>query len=140
MKKILLVDDDRTLLLSLSEWINSSNDDLIVLTAWDGRQAITIIESVPIDLLATDLKMPVMDGFELLKYMAENRPGVPAIVMTAAADGETRERLRKLGVTEWIVKPFEIGDFVERIRSKISRATNKGGESSNAVIGVSNRE
>ena len=83
MKNVLIVDDEKSLLLSLKAGFEAYKDRVKVLTAENGKAAIGILESSRLDLIVTDLKMPVMDGLELLAYMSKNFSSIPFIVMTA---------------------------------------------------------
>lgn len=124
MKKILLVDDEKTYVMSLSEGLRHINGSFNVLTAEDGEQAIKILKSANVDLLLTDLKMPVMDGFELLTYVLKTDPHMPVIVMTAFTNPDVLERLRKMGFSNYIEKPLEFDELVYRIRNLLNEGGN----------------
>ncbi|MBU4033185.1 MAG: response regulator, partial [Proteobacteria bacterium] len=66
MKKVLVVDDDHGFLLSLQDMCRERVDTFQIVTAGNGKEALTVLSSQPIDLVVTDLKMPEMDGFELV--------------------------------------------------------------------------
>ena len=123
MKQILLVDDEPGFLASLVEGL-SEVPGYSLRTAPDGKAAAEILDSTPVDLVLTDLKMPGMGGFELVAYMARNHTRVPILVMTAFATPETEENLRVMGVSGLVEKPI---DF-EALQSRIARALS-GGES-----------
>ncbi|HDH98197.1 MAG TPA: response regulator, partial [Deltaproteobacteria bacterium] len=69
MKNVLIVDDEKVFLLSLSDGLKSYSDEFNVLIAFNGKEAVKILNSSKIDLVVTDLKMPEMDGFQLLAYL-----------------------------------------------------------------------
>jgi len=115
MKNVLLVDDNKLILLALSEWLRLNYGSFEILTAENGKEAVTILETTPIDVLVTDLTMPVMDGFELLKYIRTNRPNTPVIVMTGSSDSDVEEKLHELGFDTCMRKPFEFKKIGERI-------------------------
>jgi len=83
MKQVLIVDDEKNLLASLREGFSDHAGEFALVTAENGAKATVILKSMPIDLVITDLRMPVMDGFELLAYMSKYHPELPTIVMTA---------------------------------------------------------
>ena len=120
MKNILLIDDDLGLLKTLEEELRSCNEDWNILTAENGKQGAGVIASHPVDLVVTDLRMPVMDGYELLAYLREKRPTMPIIVMTSDESREAGQRLRSLGVEQCISKPCHISEIVRAISSRIS--------------------
>ena len=92
MKNVLIVDDEKSFLLSLVEGLLSFAGDFNTLTAENGKKAVEVLKSANIDLVVTDLKMPEMDGFELLAYMSRNYPDIPVIVMTAYCTPEIKEQ------------------------------------------------
>lgn len=122
-KTILLVDDEKTFLMSLSEGLGMLNKNLNVLTAENGEEAMKILDSSKIDLLITDLKMPKKDGFDLLEHVLKYTPGLPAIVMTAHYD---ESMFRGLNVIGWqcMEKPLdfdELANQVSRLLDKVDR-------------------
>ena len=116
MKNILLVDDENSFLLSLSEGLGHACGNIGILTACDGSEAIEILRSSRVDLLVTDLNMPVVDGFELLEYILKQHPRLPVIVMTAYTNLNVIERLNSLGFVHYMEKPLEFDDLLTNIR------------------------
>ena len=78
-----------------------------VLTAGSGVKALETIRDAEIDLVITDLKMPAMNGMELLKETKRLKPDVPVIVMTAFATIETAVEAMKRNAYDYITKPFQ---------------------------------
>lgn len=115
MKDILLVDDELPFLRSLAEGIGFYSRYLNVITAENGRKAVEILRTAVVDVVVTDLKMPEMDGFEVLRYMRNKLPNVPVIVMTAYGDSNTDARLKELGVVQCLEKPLDFKDVIEKI-------------------------
>jgi len=107
MKSILIVDDEQPFLLSLQEGL-SDQPDYQVKTALNGQEALEVLKSNKIDLLVTDLKMPVMDGFGLLAQMSGKYPGIPVIVMTAFGTEEIEQRLKKIDNFFYLEKPLDL--------------------------------
>ncbi len=115
MKNVLIVDDEANFLLSLSDGLSLYAGEFNVLTAENGREAMGVLESVPVDPLVTDLKMPVMDGFELLSYMSKCHPKIPVIVMTAFSTPETESRIKNFAVSHYLEKPLDFRDLANRM-------------------------
>lgn len=115
MKDILLVDDELPFLRSLAEGIGFYSRYLNVITAENGRKAVEILRTAVVDVVVTDLKMPEMDGFEVLRYMRNKLPNVPVIVMTAYGDSNTDARLKELGVVQCLEKPLDFADVIKKI-------------------------
>ncbi len=116
MAKILVVDDDKNFLLSLADGLSSYNEKFKVLTAENGKEALDVLRDETIDLMITDLKMPEMDGFELLAHMVPNYPDIPVIVMTAFANPEMENQLMNMGSFMFLEKPLDFHVLVEKIK------------------------
>ncbi len=115
MKNILIVDDEKVFLQSVSEGLSMYAADFNVLTAENGKKALEVLKRVKIDLVVTDLKMPEMDGFELLTHINNNYPGIPVIVITAFGTSEIGDRVAKLGAIEYLEKPLGFNELAEKI-------------------------
>lgn len=115
MKNILIVDDEETILITLVEWFASAHADwsFNIVTATNGVEAVKAMASTKIDLLITDLNMPKMDGFELLTHVMNDYKSVPIIVISAFATPEIKEKVRNMGATLFIPKPFSFDDLEE---------------------------
>ncbi len=132
MKNVLLVDDEEKFLHSLVLGFDDYKDMFNILTAGNGKLAVEILNSIEVDLLVTDLKMPVMDGFELLAHMASNFPAVPIMVMSAFCTPVIEERLQEIGIMGIMEKPFDLDRMAETI-IKTLKATSEQG----TVTGIS---
>jgi CheY-like chemotaxis protein len=112
---ILIVDDDKTFLLSLSDGLSSHDSMFNILTAGNGKEAVEELKENIIDLVITDLKMPEMDGFELMAFMSRNYPHIPVIVITAFGTPEIEKNLKSLGTFQYLEKPLDFNVLIERI-------------------------
>jgi CheY-like chemotaxis protein len=110
------VDDEKIFLLSLADGLNTSGLKFHILTAGNGEKALKALESESVDLVVTDLKMPVMDGFEFLSQMRKGYPDIPVIVISAFINPDVEKRLSSLGVCHYLEKPFDLEDLVNRIQ------------------------
>jgi CheY-like chemotaxis protein/putative methionine-R-sulfoxide reductase with GAF domain len=108
MKNVLFVDDEETLLRIMIGRFEDYKDRFDVLTAGNGKEAIEILESKTIDLVVTDLKMPVVDGVELLAYMSANYPSIPAITVSAFCTPKIQKMLEKMGTLRVMDKPVNL--------------------------------
>ena len=79
--------------------------------AQDGRDALEAMKEHSFDLVISDMKMPRMNGFELLKYLKEECPDTAVIIMTAFGDTYTVKDALLLGADEYITKPFKSYDI-----------------------------
>ncbi len=112
----ILVVDDESMMRNLLEKI-LSRDGYSVLNAEDGEQALEVLRVQKVDILISDIKMPRLDGFGLLKTVKMEFPDLGVIMMTAYGDAFTVKDALLLGADEYITKPFksyEISLVVER--------------------------
>jgi CheY-like chemotaxis protein len=121
MKKILLVDDEPAVLFALSEALVDRRRGIQVVTATDGREAMDVLEAQPVHLVVTDLRMPDVDGFELLAHLRRNHPGLPVILMTALGTAEMTSRLGSAGAFECLSKPFDVAVLKRKIQDMLAQ-------------------
>jgi CheY-like chemotaxis protein/predicted regulator of Ras-like GTPase activity (Roadblock/LC7/MglB family) len=131
-KQVLIVDDEQELLLSIRSGFEN-NHRFRVLTAENGREALDVLENGAVDLAVLDLRMPVMDGIELLSVMSESFPEVPHIVMTAFGTSVIEKQLKKAGVLNVLEKPFDI----DTLEQAICKALAENEERSSSLSGLS---
>ncbi len=115
MKTVLIIDDENSLLFSMKKGFEPFSDELNIITAENGIEAIKILGSKEVDLVVTDLKMPEMDGFEVLAHISEYYPGLPAMVMTAFNTPEIESRLNPERTMTIFEKPVNFNDFAKTI-------------------------
>jgi CheY-like chemotaxis protein len=120
MKKVLVVDDDHGFLLSLQDMCRERVDAFEVVTAGNGKEALAVLASQPVDLVVTDLKMPEMDGFELVSRMSRLKNSVPVIAMTAFGTPEMEDRLMDLGAFQYIEKPVDFELLLQKIKDGLA--------------------
>lgn len=115
MKRILIADDDAVTRRMLSRALAALREGVEVLNAADGRHATRIIENQPIDLVITDLQMPVVDGFELLSYLKNNYPDTAVIAITAFGTPEVRAKIESMGDVQYREKPLNVDELTETV-------------------------
>lgn len=102
---ILVVDDDEDILELIERHL--SNRGYEVLTAYDGEQAISLLDQLKFDLVITDLKMPKFDGMEVLKRAKEKDPNIEVVILTGHGTMDTVvEALRDGGAFDYLQKPL----------------------------------
>lgn len=114
MIKILVVDDEAHVREMLKKGL-SQLGEFTVETAQNGLEAVEKIEKDVFDLVLTDLKMPEMDGIELLKTIKGTRPEIMVILMTAYGSIETAIEAIKSGANDYVTKPIDFNDLLIRI-------------------------
>ena len=119
-KRILAVDDNTVNLATLEKELQ---DKYEIIPMISGRRAIKYLYTEKVDLILLDVQMPLMDGVQTLREirMQENGITVPVIFLTANKDKETVLEGSKLGIMDYITKPFDIQDLTERIDKVFKR-------------------
>ena len=117
MIDVLLIDDEMHFLTSLSEGLQLFSKRLNVLTTDNGEKALQILKTAVMDVVVTDLNMPGMSGYELLRKLQQYHPGVPVIIMSANCRASVEDRLTGLRITEYIEKPLDLGEMTNAILS-----------------------
>ncbi|GEK33245.1 response regulator [Kurthia sibirica] len=106
MKKILIVDDQQGIRLLLNEVFKKEGYETYL--AANGLEAIHFIENIMIDCMLLDMKIPGMNGIEILQHMHEMGQKMPIIMMTAYGEVALVEQAKSLGVIHYFTKPFDI--------------------------------
>ena len=112
--KILIVDDDQIILDVLARRTVSFGFDVSISS--DGKEAVEKLqEDSNFKVVLTDIKMPRMDGIELVKYIRQNHPEIKVIVMTGFRDEYSEEDVLKAGAVDYIEKPFLKDELQEKL-------------------------
>lgn len=121
---ILVVDDSSTVRKFVS--VSLSMQGFQVVTACDGMDALEKLPSQKIDLVITDLNMPNMDGFELIKSLRESPAykELPIVILTSLSDSLSKERSIELGVHSFLRKPFSLEKVQYEVAKYISWTEN----------------
>lgn len=115
--KILVVDDDEETRILCKTVL--AREGYQVTTAPSGGQALTIMENEGFEIVMTDLKMPVMDGLELLKIIKKKHSGIDVIMLTAYGSIESAVESMQTGAYDYITKPFDIQELVLLVKKCI---------------------
>jgi two-component system response regulator AtoC len=121
---ILVVDDEPAMRAGMARVLQAEGYQ--VLTAANGAEALGMMASRPIHLAILDMKMPGMDGVELLKTISQSHPGTRVIMVTGYPDVEAAVACIKLGALDYLVKPLSTGDFdalLEKTRNLLDRGS-----------------
>jgi len=120
-KTVLIVDDDPGILYVLANGLSNMLDMYDVVTASNGREAIEVLEQRPIDVLVTDLAMPVLDGFALIAYVTNQRSTLPVVVLSGMATNSVDQRLSGYGGLRVLSKPASYQDVAQCVLEEIER-------------------
>lgn len=145
--RILVVDDEKNMRALLRDILAPQHD---VTLANDGTSARAELEAAPIDLVFTDVRMPGLDGFELVRFVKERWPLTEVVMMTAFASVPAAVEAIRQGAYDYIQKPFDPDDVslvvtraLERRRDRATQskgATSGGAPSPQELAGLSYRE
>ena len=128
--KIMIVDDNKNLVDMIKEYFNDNADIKITLEATDGLEGMRLIEKKQdeYDIIILDLIMPNKDGISILEHMKDKGINKKVIVLTSYNTQDMIRKVSELGVSYFILKPFELSDLEKRIR-EVSTGVKYGGES-----------
>lgn len=102
-KRVMVVDDEEAVRLSWSRFL--SERDFDVTTAEDGDKAIRRLSREPVDVVVADLRMPEVDGLQLLDWLHDAQPDTRFILLTGYGDADVERRARELGAFDYLDKP-----------------------------------
>jgi DNA-binding NtrC family response regulator len=117
--RVLLVDDEEEFVEALAQRLEIREFD--VTTATSGAQALDRIAEKEIDLVILDVQMPEVDGLEVLQKIKQQKPLIEVIMLTGHATVQTAIDGMKLGAFDFLMKPTETEDLVEKINRAFSR-------------------
>ncbi|MFD1884327.1 response regulator [Paenibacillus wenxiniae] len=112
-KKILIVDDQNGIRLLLVELF--SNEGYEMFQAANGKEALQIVEQHVPDLVLLDMKIPGMDGLEILRHIKQTHPRIHVIMMTAYGELDIIQQAKDLGAMSHFTKPFDIDEMREAV-------------------------
>lgn len=113
--RVLLVDDEEDYVKAMAERMDMR--DLQSRVALSGEEALQILESEPPDVIVLDLRMPGMQGMEVLERVKEHHPHIQVIILTGHGGEKEEKEARRLGAFEYLQKPADTGALVDIIQS-----------------------
>lgn len=116
--RILVVDDEEALRTVLSSELAGAGYE--VSSAADGDEAISIVQNKKFDLILLDIKMPKVDGFEVLKFIKPKYPAIKIIMLTGFADLKNAIESKKHGAEDFVSKPYDLVDLLTTIERVLS--------------------
>lgn len=116
-QNILIVDDEKLFLKSLREGLrpHAKKHNFRILMAEDGRKAIDVLEKEDVLALITDIKMPEIDGLQLIAYVMNHFPLLPVVVMTAYGSPQIKKTADDRGVLHYLEKPVDFDEIIQII-------------------------
>ncbi|MEK6692634.1 MAG: response regulator, partial [Nitrospirota bacterium] len=121
-RRILIVDDS----LSVRKYVGAFLEarKFKIYSASNGAEALEVLEETPVDMIITDLEMPVMHGYELISRLKESDrlKEIPVIVLTSRSAGKHREKALQSGASGYLIKPFDEKSLLEILKRHLSAA------------------
>jgi DNA-binding response OmpR family regulator len=130
--KILLIDDDQTLVHLLSQYLRESSFDVV--EALNGPLGLRLAYAEKPDLVLLDVMLPGMDGWEVCSRLRD-LTSLPIIMLTAKTSEEDKLRGFRLGVDDYVTKPFSFVELVARIQAVLGRVQNERKETGYIIHG-----
>ena len=116
--KLLIVDDDKNLLLGLKRSLKK--EDYVVEVATDGEDALSKIDDFEPDVVILDLKMPYMTGTTFLKMIKQFYPDIETIILTGSTDFDSYTECQDNGAFSWLTKPLNLNSLIVKINSAMA--------------------
>ena len=120
MFRILVAEDDHAIRTLITTKLKQEN--YTIYTAENGEEALLLMEKHQVDLLISDIMMPVMDGYSLVKALRETKHTLPILMITAKSQLESLEEAFTLGVDDYMVKPIRLEELALRVRALLRRS------------------
>lgn len=118
--KVLLVEDEQTLSMIIKDTLEER--DFIITTAKDGEEGLRLFMQLRPDVLVTDVMMPKMDGFEMVRHIRLSDKSTPVLFLTARSAINDVVEGFELGANDYLKKPFGMQELIVRIKSLVNRA------------------
>ena len=119
MKKILIIDDERSIRNALKEILEF--EGFSVIDAEDGESGLTILKQQTIDLVFCDIKMPKMDGIEVLDQIIQHNEGIPIVMISGHGTIDTAVEAIKKGAFDFIEKPLDLNRILVTLKNAKER-------------------
>lgn len=121
MAKILLIEDEASIRRVLTKILSEESKDYEVIEAEDGLAGMEKIKNEDFDLILCDIKMPKMDGVEVLEAIKKIKPEIPVVMISGHGDLDTAVNTMKLGAFDYISKPPDLNRLLNTVRNALDR-------------------
>ena len=125
MSKILIIEDEESIRRVLKKVLVDENSSYMILEAVDGVLGIEAIKKNKIDLVLCDIKMPKKDGIEVLKFLIQDFPEIPVIMISGHGDLETAVESMRMGAFDYISKPPDLNRLLNSVRGALKGSFRK---------------
>lgn len=119
--KVLIVDDN----FEMRAYLKSILNKYTCFEAENGKEALNILSKEKIDFVVTDYMMPVMNGLTLIENIKEKKINIPTLMLTARTDSKSKLKVLRLGIDDYLNKPFEREELLIRIQNALDNSINR---------------
>ena len=138
MYRILICDDEKDIVRALRIYLMADNKDYEIIEAYNGKEALEAVRNSQVDLVLMDVMMPEMDGIEALCEIRKFS-GVPVILLTARSEAEDKRMAFRLGIDDYITKPFNKIEVAARVeyqlrRNSLRQSEENPGQNGNRIV------
>jgi len=117
--RVLLVDDEERFVISTRKFLTNRNFDVLI--AYNGMMALEMLKDNDVHVVVLDVKMPGMDGITVLKKIKTRFPLVEVVMLTGHATFESAVAGIKIGASDYLMKPAEPGELVQKIEQAFEK-------------------
>ncbi|GGG33667.1 hypothetical protein GCM10011532_16670 [Christiangramia forsetii] len=121
MAKILLIEDEASIRRVLNKILTEESKNYEVTDAEDGLQGMELVKNEDFDLILCDIKMPKMDGVEVLEAVKKIKPEIPVVMISGHGDLDTAVNTMKIGAFDYISKPPDLNRLLNTVRNALDR-------------------
>ena len=121
MSKILIIEDEEAIRRVLMKILSEENSNYQLFEASDGLSGIEMVKKDDFDLVLCDIKMPKMDGVEVLEAAKKLKPEIPMVMISGHGDLETAVSTMRLGAFDYISKPPDLNRLLNTVRNALDR-------------------
>ena len=121
MSKILIIEDEAAIRRVLKKIISEENETYIIEEAEDGLEGLEMLKNNDFDLILCDIKMPKMDGVEVLEKAKKLHPEIPIVMISGHGDLDTAVNTMRLGAFDYISKPPDLNRLLNTVRNALEQ-------------------
>ena len=121
MSKILIIEDEEAIRRVLNKILSEENSSYEIFQANDGASGLEMIKKEDFDLVLCDIKMPKMDGIEVLQFVKKIKPDIPIVMISGHGDLETAVSTMRYGAYDYISKPPDLNRLLNTVRNALDR-------------------
>ncbi|MCH1548370.1 MAG: sigma-54 dependent transcriptional regulator [Flavobacteriaceae bacterium] len=120
MSRILIIEDEIAIRRVLTKILNEEDSNFIITEAHDGLMGVNFIKENEVDLILCDIKMPKMDGMEVLDFIKKLKPEIPIVMISGHGDLDTAVEIMRKGAFDYISKPPDLNRLLTTVRNALN--------------------